>query len=142
MLHEANVASAAVGAEGCCHYPCPAGETSYRRRVDSRDDIREFLASRRARITPETAGLPNYGGSRRVPGLRRAEVALLAGVSPDYYVRLERGNLSGVSDSFLEAIACALRLDEAERSHLYDLARAAKHGPRYRRATKPQIRPA
>jgi transcriptional regulator with XRE-family HTH domain len=110
--------------------------------VDSRDDIREFLASRRARITPEMAGLPNYGGSRRVPGLRRAEVALLAGVSPDYYVRLERGNLAGVSDSVLEAIARALRLDEAERSHLYDLARVANHTPRTRRATKQQVRPA
>lgn len=110
--------------------------------VDNRDDIRQFLASRRARTTPEQAGLPNFGGSRRVPGLRRAEVALLAGVSPDYYTRLERGNLSGVSDSVLDALCRALRLDEAERSHLYDLARAAGGTPRTRRRpTKQQVRP-
>lgn len=77
-----------------------------------------------------------------MPGLRRAEVALLAGVSPDYYVRLERGNLTGVSDNVLEAIARALRLDEAERSHLYDLARAANHTPRARRVTGQRVRPA
>jgi transcriptional regulator with XRE-family HTH domain len=110
--------------------------------VDSRTDVREFLASRRARITPQQAGLPAYGGTRRVPGLRRAEVALLAGVSPDYYVRLERGNLSGASDSVLDAIARALQLDEAERAHLFDLARAANTTPRARRRTTPQqVRP-
>ncbi|GIF25462.1 transcriptional regulator with XRE-family HTH domain [Actinoplanes tereljensis] len=111
--------------------------------MDNRDDIREFLASRRARITPEQAGLPDFGGSRRVAGLRRAEVAMLAGVSPDYYTRLERGNLSGVSDSVLDALSRALRLDEAERSHLYDLARAASQ-PRSRRRPggKQQVRPA
>lgn len=112
--------------------------------VDNRDDIREFLASRRARITPEQAGLPDFGGSRRVAGLRRAEVAMLAGVSPDYYTRLERGNLSGVSDSVLDALCRALRLDESERSHLYDLARASAAGSRTRRrpTTKQQVRPA
>jgi transcriptional regulator with XRE-family HTH domain len=110
--------------------------------VDNRDDIREFLASRRARITPEQAGLPDFGGSRRVAGLRRAEVAMLAGVSPDYYTRLERGNLSGVSDSVLDALCRALRLDEAERSHLYDLARTAGPAPRNRRRpTKQHVRP-
>jgi transcriptional regulator with XRE-family HTH domain len=110
--------------------------------MDTQGDVREFLASRRARITPEQAGLPTYGGTRRVAGLRRAEVALLAGVSPDYYIRLERGNLSGVSDSVLDAVARALRLDEAERSHLYDLARAANIGPRARRRpARQQIRP-
>ncbi len=110
--------------------------------MDTRGEVREFLASRRARITPEQAGLPSFGGLRRVEGLRRAEVAILAGVSPDYYTRLERGNLSGVSDSVLDAIAGALRLDEAERSHLYDLARAANTTPRTRRRpAKPQIRP-
>ncbi|HKN45435.1 MAG TPA: helix-turn-helix transcriptional regulator, partial [Propionibacteriaceae bacterium] len=93
--------------------------------VDNRDDIRDFLASRRARITPQQAGLPAYGGKRRVPGLRREEVALLAGVSVDYYTRLERGNLGGVSENVLEALAHALQLDEAERAHLFDLARAA-----------------
>ena len=73
--------------------------------MDSRTEIRDFLTTRRAKITPERAGLPAYGGNRRVKGLRREEVALLAGVSVDYYTRLERGNLSGVSDSVLEAIA-------------------------------------
>ncbi|TQS42493.1 helix-turn-helix transcriptional regulator [Cryptosporangium phraense] len=110
--------------------------------MDTREAAREFLASRRARITPEQAGLPTFGGTRRVAGLRRAEVALLAGVSPDYYVRLERGNLSGVSDSVLDAIARALQLDDAERAHLHDLARAANTGPRVRRRTSKQpIRP-
>jgi transcriptional regulator with XRE-family HTH domain len=93
--------------------------------VDSRTEIRDFLTTRRARITPERAGLPVYGGHRRVAGLRREEVALLAGVSVDYYTRLERGDLSGVSDSVLDALVRALQLDEAERIHLFDLARAA-----------------
>ncbi|MDG4800106.1 helix-turn-helix transcriptional regulator [Micromonospora sp. WMMD980] len=110
--------------------------------MDNRADVRDFLATRRARITPERAGLPDFGGSRRVPGLRRAEVAMLAGVSPDYYTRLERGNLSGVSDSVLDALCRALQLDEAERSHLYDLARAASTNPRVRRRPTRQIRPA
>jgi transcriptional regulator with XRE-family HTH domain len=101
--------------------------------VDNRQDIRDFLGSRRARITPDQAGMPIYGGNRRVPGLRREEVALLAGVSVDYYTRLERGNLSGVSETVLEAVARALKLDEAERAHLLDLARASGSGPRTRR---------
>ena len=81
--------------------------------MDNRAEVREFLASRRARITPEQAGIETYGGRRRVEGLRREEVARLAGVSIDYYTRLERGNLNGVSDSVLDAIACALELDRA-----------------------------
>ncbi|WP_454050612.1 helix-turn-helix transcriptional regulator [Cellulomonas sp. Marseille-Q8402] len=101
--------------------------------MDNRDEVRDFLASRRARITPEQAGLTAYGSNRRVAGLRREEVAMLAGVSSDYYVRLERGNLGGVSESVLEAIAGALQLDEAERVHLHDLARAAGPRPRTRR---------
>jgi transcriptional regulator with XRE-family HTH domain len=110
--------------------------------MDTQDAVREFLASRRARLTPEQAGLPSFGGTRRVAGLRRAEVAMLAGVSPDYYTRLERGNLAGVSDSVLDAIARALQLDDAERSHLHDLARAANTGRRVRRRpAKQQIRP-
>jgi transcriptional regulator with XRE-family HTH domain len=113
--------------------------------VDRSPDVREFLTSRRARIAPEMAGLPAFGGSRRVPGLRRAEVAMLAGVSVEYYTRLERGNLSGVSDSVLEAVARALRLDEAERAHLFDLARAASTPARAtrRRVTSAtsQVRP-
>jgi len=95
--------------------------------VSTESDIREFLATRRAKITPQRAGLPAYGGTRRVPGLRREEVALLAGVSIDYYVRLERGNLAGASEEVLDAIAAALQLDDAERAHLYDLARAVAH---------------
>jgi transcriptional regulator with XRE-family HTH domain len=110
--------------------------------VDNRKDTRDFLASRRARITPEHAGLPAYGGNRRVPGLRREKVALLAGVSVDYYTRLERGNLNGVSDTVLEALARALQLDEAERAHLFDLARAANATVSTRRRPSPQrIRP-
>ncbi len=93
--------------------------------VDNRKDTRDFLVSRRARITPEKARLPAYGRNRRVPGLRREEVALPAGVSVDYYTGLERGNLNGVSESVLEALARALQLDDAERAHLFDLARAA-----------------
>lgn len=93
--------------------------------MDNRAEVREFLASRRARITPEQAGIVTFGGRRRVSGLRREEVARLAGVSIDYYTRLERGNLTGVSDSVLDAIARALELDRAEHDHLFDLARAA-----------------
>jgi transcriptional regulator with XRE-family HTH domain len=88
-------------------------------------EARDFLVSRRAKITPEQAGLRRYGGQRRVPGLRREEVAILAGVSVDHYTRLEKGNLSGVSDSVLDAVAGALQLTEAERIYLFDLARAA-----------------
>lgn len=97
--------------------------------VSTESDIREFLASRRAKITPQQAGLPAYGGNRRVPGLRREEVAMLAGVSVDYYVRLERGHLAGASEEVLDAIANALQLDEAERAHLHDLARAVARRP-------------
>jgi transcriptional regulator with XRE-family HTH domain len=110
--------------------------------VDTRSEIREFLTSRRAKITPDQVGLPIYGDNRRVPGLRREEVALLAGVSVDYYTRLERGNQSGVSESVLEALARALQLDEAERVHLFDLARAAGTTARTRRRpTKQRVRP-
>lgn len=93
-------------------------------RVDNRAEVREFLTTRRAKITPQQAGLPVVG-QRRVAGLRRGEVASLAGVSIEYYSRLERGQLAGVSASVLDAIARALQLDTAEREHLYDLARAA-----------------
>ncbi|MEW2354581.1 helix-turn-helix transcriptional regulator [Spirillospora sp. NPDC029432] len=99
--------------------------------MDQRSQIREFLTSRRARITPGEVGLASYG-ARRVPGLRRAEVAQLAGVSVEYYSRLERGDLSGVSDQVLDSLARALRLDEEERIHLEDLARAAGPAPRRR----------
>jgi transcriptional regulator with XRE-family HTH domain len=110
--------------------------------VDARSEVREFLTSRRGKVTPEQAGLTTYG-PRRVPGLRRSEVATLAGVSIEYYTRIERGNLSGVSESVLEALARALQLDDAERAHLFDLAAAA--GPttpaRRRRSPKPHVRP-
>src|SRR4051812_38324030 len=111
--------------------------------VDTRSEIREFLTSRRARITPEQVGLPTYG-SRRVPGLRREEVAVLAGVSAPYYTRLERGDMSGVSESVLDAVSRALQLDDAERAHLFDLARAAQPAvsPRRRRPAKQRVRPA
>jgi transcriptional regulator with XRE-family HTH domain len=113
--------------------------------MDSRNDIREFLATRRARLTPVQAGLPDFGGRRRVPGLRREEVALLAGMSVEYYVRLERGNATGVSEAVLEGIGRALQLDDAERAHLYDLVRAANAGARpLQRRTSPrqqQVRP-
>jgi len=101
--------------------------------MDNRTEVRDFLTSRRARLTPQQAGLPLYGSSRRVAGLRREEVALLADVSTDYYTRLERGNLRGVSESVLEALANALQLDESERAHLLDLARAANASNRQRR---------
>jgi transcriptional regulator with XRE-family HTH domain len=110
--------------------------------VDTKKEISEFLTSRRARVSPEQAGLTSYG-ARRVPGLRREEVAVLAGVSVPYYTRLERGDMSGASDGVLEALAGALRLDDAERAHLFDLARAAAPTgarPR-RRSAKPRIRP-
>jgi transcriptional regulator with XRE-family HTH domain len=110
--------------------------------VDNRNEIRQFLTSRRARITPGQAGLPTYGGNRRVAGLRREEVALLAGVSVDYYTRLERGNLGGVSEIVLDALAQALQLDEAERGHLFDLARAANTTARpRRRPAQHRVRP-
>jgi transcriptional regulator with XRE-family HTH domain len=109
--------------------------------VDAKGEIREFLTSRRAKLTPDQVGLTSYG-PRRVPGLRREEVAVLAGVSVPYYTRLERGNLSGVSESVLEALARALHLDDAERAHLFDLARAAQPAaPKRRRRTQERVRP-
>ncbi|WP_427893625.1 helix-turn-helix transcriptional regulator [Kribbella sp. GL6] len=110
--------------------------------MSNKDDVREFLTSRRANVTPEQAGLPTFGDKRRVAGLRREEVALLAGVSADYYTRLERGNLSGVSEQVLDALARALRLDDAERAHLFDLARAASGPVRgSRRTAISKVRP-
>jgi len=113
--------------------------------VDTKADIREFLTSRRAKITPEDANLPTYGlGKRRVKGLRREEVALLAGISVEYYTRLERGNATGVSEDVLEGLARALQLDEAERSHLFDLVRAANlssAGQSRRRPSQERVRP-
>ncbi|HYI23236.1 MAG TPA: helix-turn-helix domain-containing protein [Candidatus Limnocylindrales bacterium] len=110
--------------------------------MSNADEIRDFLTSRRARLTPERAGLPQYGRQRRVTGLRREEVALLAGISVEYYTRLERGNARGVSDDVLESVSRALQLDEAEHGHLLDLARTAnlERAPRRPRVT-PRLRP-
>ena len=110
--------------------------------VDAAQDIAEFLTSRRERVTPEQVGLPSYG-PRRVTGLRREEVASLAGVSVEYYKRLERGAASGVSDGVLQALATALQLDDAERAHLHHLARAANPvAPKRRRSSQQRVRPA
>ena len=113
-------------------------------RDDARREMRDFLSTRRDRITPRQAGLPDYGGERRrVPGLRREEVALLAGVSTDYYTRLERGNATGVSDSVVDGVARALQLDEAERNHLYDLIHTSGDSgpPPRRRRPRHDVRP-
>jgi transcriptional regulator with XRE-family HTH domain len=110
--------------------------------MDARTEIKEFLTSRRGRITPEQAGLNAYG-PRRVPGLRREEVAVLAGVSVPYYTRLERGDVHGVSENVLEALSRALQLDDAERAHLFDLTRAVQPSAtrRRQRPAKQAIRP-
>ncbi|MEZ2388533.1 helix-turn-helix transcriptional regulator [bacterium RCC_150] len=103
--------------------------------MDNRNEIRKFLASRRAKITPEQAGLTVRCGVRRVPGLRREEVSSLAGMSVEYYTRMERGHVAGVSDSILEAVSRALQLNEAEREHLFNLVRAV--GPASRKRRQP-----
>ena len=140
-----------------CHHPrppvgpCQRGtartplDRSMRRTlkaVDAAAELSEFLTTRRANITPEQVGLPTYG-TRRVKGLRREEVASLAGVSVEYYKRLERGNASGASDTVLDALANALQLDDAERAHLFDPARAANPGAprRQRRSSTQRVRP-
>lgn len=94
--------------------------------MNSNTELRDFLVSRRARLTPQDAGVEPFGGARRVPGLRREEVAFLAGVSIDYYTRFERGRVQNVSDEVLDAVARALRLDEVEQDHLRNLARARR----------------
>ena len=105
--------------------------------------LRDFLATRRARITPDLAGLPNYGGHRRVAGLRREEVSLLAGISVEYYTRLERGNVGSVSEAVLEGLVRALQLDEDESAHLADLVQATGSGrPQRRRTSTNRVRPA
>jgi transcriptional regulator with XRE-family HTH domain len=110
--------------------------------MDRSTEIREFLRTRRARITPEQAGLVPQTRARRVPGLRREEVAQIAGVSVDYYVRLERGRTRGVSETVLEAVARALQLDDTERAHLFDLAQPTAARARSRRPLAPQrVRP-
>ncbi|WP_039798892.1 helix-turn-helix domain-containing protein [Nocardia araoensis] len=113
--------------------------------MSNREEVREFLMSRRAKLTPDRAGLP-AGPNRRVPGLRRSEVAALAGVSVEYYAKLERGAIAGASASVLDAVSTALQLDDTERAHLLDLARACDGIPTSarlgRRAGRPgAIRP-
>jgi transcriptional regulator with XRE-family HTH domain len=106
------------------------------------EEIREFLTTRRAKVTPERAGLPTFGRHRRVSGLRREEVALVAGISVEYYTRLERGNARGVSDEVLDAVSQALQLDEAERAHLLDLVRTGNEERAPHRTPAPQrVRP-
>ena len=113
--------------------------------ADARTEIKDFLTTRRAKVTPQMAGLPVVGGNRRVPGLRREEVAMLAGVSVDYYTRLERGRAAGASEEVLDALASALLLDDAERQHLFDLARSVSSTGRARqrrpRAGRAALRP-
>jgi len=101
--------------------------------MNPHDDLSEFLTTRRAKLSLDQVGLPDFGGRRRVPGLRREEVALLAGMSAEYYKRLERGTASGVSESVIDGVSRALKLDEAEHAHLYDLVRAANAGTRPQR---------
>lgn len=105
--------------------------------MDNRSEVRDFLMSRRAKLTPGQAGL-NDSGQRRVPGLRRSEVAMLADVSVEYYAKIERGHLAGVSDSVLDAVVRALQLDDAEREHLFDLARVANGAAEPVRRRKPK----
>lgn len=106
--------------------------------IDVSEGIREFLTTRRAKIAPQQAGLPDYGGVRRVPGLRRAEVAQLAGISIEYYTRLERGNVRGVSDEVVECLARALQLDDVERAYLFGLVRAANASPAAQQQAAPR----
>lgn len=107
--------------------------------MDRRSELTEFLRSRRARLQPDVVGVLTYGAKRRVRGLRREEVAQLAGVSVDYYVRLEQGRTNNVSTAILDAVARALRLDDQERAHL---SRLARPGRRPRRPATPQrVRP-
>ena len=103
--------------------------------VENRAEVREFLTTRRGRLTPDQVGLPTVG-TRRVPGLRRSEVAAVAGLSVEYYARLERGQIAGASAGVLDALARALQLDETERAHLFDLARAADGIPTSGRARR------
>lgn len=101
--------------------------------MNGKGQLGDFLQTRRSQLRPEDVGVPTYNERRRVPGLRREELALLAGVSASYYTRLEQGQSLNASPEVLDAISRALRLDEAERFHLHDLARSARHGSRSRR---------
>lgn len=110
--------------------------------MDPRSEISSFLVSRRAKLTPEQAGVPFHSGARRVPGLRREEVAHLAGVSADYYARLERGKIAGASREVLDAVARALQLDDDERQHLLDLVQVTqRRAPRPKASNRTALRP-
>src|SRR3954464_10985219 len=145
QVHGVRLGRGSAGRSG--YWQClPAGPPAAYRgvvsKVDLNAEIRDFLSTRRARITPEQAGLPAYGGNRRVKGLRREEVAMLSGVSVDYYIRMERGGLAGASESVLGALADALRLDEAERAHLFALAReSGARGNQRKRIAPTSVRP-
>ncbi|WP_405634059.1 helix-turn-helix transcriptional regulator [Streptomyces sp. NBC_01178] len=108
--------------------------------LDRRAELSEFLRTRRAKLRPQDVGLPEFGRRRRVPGLRREELAQLAGVSVAYYTRLEQGNGRNVSAEVLDAIARALRLTDAEQAHLTHLARPARHGRKRRPARAQRVR--
>jgi Predicted transcriptional regulators len=112
----------------------PAGEAAHP--LDRRAELSEFLRSRRARLKPEDVGMPDFGRHRRVPGLRREELAQLAGVSVAYYTRLEQGHGRNVSAEVLDAISRALRLTDAEHNHLTHLAKPKQH--KKKQATRPQ----
>ncbi len=110
--------------------------------VNAKEELRDFLVTRRARLTPEQAGLPVYGSNRRVAGLRREEAALLAGISVEYFTKLERGNVGSVSDGVLDGVAHALQLDDVERDHLYRLVRAVTaRKPARRTPSRRRVRP-
>ncbi|VEG29948.1 Uncharacterised protein [Actinomyces howellii] len=132
MLGDMTVRNEAGAPEASADAPARAAlDLAGRRAV-----VRDFLTSRRSRLSPADVGLPTRGGERRVPGLRREEVAALAGVSPDYYTRLERGRLEGASDSVLMSLSTALRLSDLEREYLFDLARGPLGGPAPRHAVR------
>ncbi|GAA2495488.1 helix-turn-helix transcriptional regulator [Terrabacter carboxydivorans] len=110
--------------------------------MNPKDELRDFLVTRRARLTPQQAGLPVYGANRRVAGLRREEAAMLAGISVEYFTKLERGNVGSVSESLLDGVVHALQLDEAERDHLYRLVPAASTRKPARKApSRRRVRP-
>jgi transcriptional regulator with XRE-family HTH domain len=139
MVQRATPASQAAAHPGAVSTTLRAKRCCTMERMDRRAELSAYLRSRRARIRPDEVGLPEGLGRRRVPGLRREELALLAGVSADYYVQLEQGRVGAVSDAVLDAVARALRLDDDERDHLHRLARPVPS--RRRRRKRPRVRP-
>ncbi|MEU8575291.1 helix-turn-helix domain-containing protein [Streptomyces asoensis] len=110
--------------------------------MTGKTQLGDFLQSRRSQLSPEDVGVPTYGERRRVPGLRREELALLAGVSASYYTRLEQGHSQGASSEVLDALAGALRLDESERRYLHGLAQVDRRRTRGRRPAPERVAPA